>query len=324
MLNRLTIQDVAAAAGVSTGTVSRVINGHSTVALKTRQRVETVMTTLGYTPDPAARQLSFRKGQTLGLSLHVGDPVLHPYHVLFRRALEENTALNGVQLLDFRGDLRQVTRLPSAMIVMHAVSEDDPRLTFLKRRKIPTVLLGHHPEVSWVAPDDRAGGELAAQTLLNAGHQRLCYLGEGPSQVAQDRQTGFRETACQHGASVVSVESNFTSLGGYRAMRKAWEFGLRFTGLFAQSDESAVGAIAALQDLGVSVPEQVSVIGFDGLPELPLPIKLTTIAQDIHQVAVTALQLVNEAISGEAPRGEFIPVQLLPGSTLAPPPGGTT
>lgn len=321
-LNRPTIDDIASAAGVSTGTVSRVINGHSTVAPRTRQRVQEIMQALGYTPDPAARHLSWRRGQSLGVSLDRDDPMLHPYMVLFRRALESHTALQGVRLLDLKSNLSDLPSLPSAVLVMHALPEADPRLGFLREKGVPAVLIGHHPEAFWVAPHDEAGGRLAARTLLNAGHRTLAYLGHGPSQVAQDRQKGFMHEAELAGARVTTVASDFTVLGGYRATRKAWENGVRFTGLFAQSDESAIGAIAALEDLGLYVPRDVSVIGFDGLPELPLNIHLTTVAQDIPRIAATALHLVQEAISGQPPRGEFIPVHLLPGATVAPFPGG--
>lgn len=319
---RLTIDDIATSAGVSKGTVSRVINGHSTVAEKTRIHVEHIMTQLGYTPDPAARHLSLRRGQTLGLSLERGDPTLHPYQVLFRRALESETALQGVQLIELNGNLQDISRLPNAVMVLHAMPQADPRLAYLAEKGIPAVLIGHHPDFFWVAPDDVQGGRLAAQHLLTAGHRALCYLGEGRSQVAQDRYAGFSQIAQAAGATVQTIASNFTVLGGYRATRKAWEGGMRFTGLFAQSDESAIGAIAALEDLGVQVPADVSVVGFDGLPELPLPVNLTTIQQDILRTATTALQLVQEAISGSVPRGEFTPVQLRLGATVAPPPGG--
>lgn len=319
--SRPTIADVAQAAGVSTGTVSRVINGHSTVALATRQRVQEVMAGLGYVPDPAARHLSWRTGQTLGLSLDRDDPRLHPYQVLFRRALEAQTAPQGVQLLDLRADLSALAHLPSAVLVMHAI-DGDPRLEFLRRAGVPAVLIGHHPDLSWVAPDDEAGGATAAQHLLEAGHRELAYLGDGPSQVAQDRQRGFVRAALAAGAAVQVIASDFTVLGGYRAMRRAWEGGARFTGLFAQSDESAAGACAALEDLGVTVPAEVSVVGFDGLPELPIRLRLTTVAQDIARIADTALTLVQEALAGQPPRGQLIPVHLLPGATVAPPPGG--
>lgn len=317
LLPRPTINDIAVAAGVSKGTVSRVLNGHSTVAAGTRERVQEVMQRMGYSPDPAARHLSWRKGQTLGLLLDRDDPMFHPYYILFRQALESHTALQGVQLVGLRTEVWNLPHLPTAVLVMHA-QDEDRRLDFLRGAGVPSVLIGHHPDFFWVAPHDEEGGALAARHLLEAGHRELAYLGEGGSQVAQDRQRGFVRAARAAGARVRSMPSDFTVLGGYRAVRRAWEEGLRFTGLFAQSDESAIGAIAALEDLGVCVPGDVSVVGFDGLPEVPLNIQLTTVAQDIPHIAATALELVQEAVSGLSPRGEFIPVHLTPGATVAP------
>lgn len=324
---RPTIDDIARASGVSKGTVSRVLNGHETVAAGTRRRVQEVMEQLGYTPDPAARHLSWRRGQTLGLSLDRDDPMLSPYHVLLRRALETYTAPQGVQLVDLRTDLSALARLPTAVLLLHAV-DGDPRLAHLRERGVPAVLIGHQPGAFWVAPDDEGGSARAAELLTGLGHRRLAYLGAGPSQVALDRQRGFTQVARQAGAEVAAIEADFTVLGGYRALRRAWEGGLRVSGLFAQSDESAAGAVAALEDLGVRVPHDVSVVGFDGLPELPLPFPLTTVAQDIPRIAAAALELMQEAISGGAPRGTFIPVTLLPGATVssvggAPLSGGT-
>ena len=315
---RHTIDDIARAAGVSKGTVSRVLNGHSTVAARTRHHVQAVMEQHGYVPDPAARHLSWRKGQTLGMSFGPDDPLLSPYHVLLTRALEAYTAPQGVQLVTLRSDLEAVRRLPSAVLLLHA-EDGDGRLRLLSERGVPAVLIGHTEGSFWVAPDDVGGAALATRQLTNAGHRQLVYLGGGKSQVAQDRERGFLQAAQSVGAVTRTLDADFTLLGGYRAVRRAWESGLRFTGLFAQSDESAVGAVAALQDLGVRVPEDVSVVGFDGLPELPLPIPLTTVAQDIAHIAKTALELMQDAVAGLPPRGQHIPVILKPGKTIAPP-----
>lgn len=320
---RHTIDDIAQAAGVSKGTVSRVINGHTTVAQRTRERVQAVMEELGYVPDPAAQHLSWRTGRTLGLSFAAGDPLFSPYHVLFRTAVEQHTAPLGIQTFNLQADLAAMARLPSAVLVMHAI-EHDERLALLRARHVPSVLIGHHAESFWVAPDDEGGAYLATSQLIQAGHTQLVYLGSGASQVAQDRQKGFLRAAQGVGAQVSLLESDFTVLGGYRAVRRAWEGGTRFTGLFAQSDESAVGAIAALEDLGLRTPADVSVVGFDGLPELPFPVRLSTVAQDIPRIARTALDLMTEAISGHRPRGEYIPVHFVPGATIAPPPGGSS
>jgi LacI family transcriptional regulator len=315
-MTRPTIDDIARASGVSKGTVSRVINGHATVAAHTRARVQAVMSGLGYAPDPAAQHLSWRTGRTLGLSFASDDPMLSPYHVLFREALERHTAPLGMQLVNLRADLTRLSRLPSAVLVLHATEKDD-RLSLLRERGVPAVLIGHQPGAFWVAPDDEGGARLATRHLLDAGHRQLAYLGSGPSQVAQDRQRGFVRAAQAAGAQTTLIEADFTVLGGYRAARRSWESGERWTGLFAQSDESAAGAIAALEDLGVRVPVNVSVIGFDGLPELPLPVRLTTVAQDIGQIARTALGLMQEAMSGQPPRGEFVPVHLVSGATVS-------
>ncbi len=318
-MTRPTINDIARAAGVSKGTVSRVLNGHATVAQRTRVAVQHVMNELGYAPDPAARQLSWRTGQTLGLSTLAGDPLLSPYQVLLRRALEAYTAPAGVQLLDLHGDLTQLTRFPSAVLLLH-IRPQDGRLELLVRRGVPVVMIGHHPVHRWVAPDDHGGALLATRQLTGAGHRQLLFLGQGDSQVARDREAGFLAAALEVGARVETLPGGFTVLDGYRTVRRAWEGGLRFSGCFAASDEQAAGAIAALHDLGLKVPQDVSVVGFDGLPELPLKLVLTTVAQDIGRIAAAALELVQEALSGQPVRGLTVPVRLVPGQTVAPPP----
>jgi len=318
-MTRPTINDIARAAGVSKGTVSRVLNGHSTVAQRTRAQVEHVMSELGYAPDPAARQLSWRTGQTLGLSTLAGDPLLSPYQVLLRRSLEAHTAPAGVQLLDLHGDLHTLTRLPSAVLLLH-IRPLDHRLELLAQQRVPVVMIGHHPTFRWAAPDDQGGALLATRQLTQAGHRELVFLGSGISQVARDREAGFLAAAAEVGARVSTLPGGFTVLDGYRTVRRAWEDGLRFTGCFAASDEQAVGVVAALEDLGMKVPQDVSVVGFDGLPELPLPIRLTTVAQDIPCIAAAALELVQEALSGQPVRGVKVPVHLVEGQTVAPPP----
>lgn len=105
-------------------------------------------------------------------------------------------------------------------------------------------------------------------------------------------------------------------LGGYRAVRRAWGGGLRFTALFCVSDEMAIGAIGALEDLGLRMPEQVSVVGFDGLPGMPY--ELTTVVQDIERIAVEAITLAEQLINGGPLREIVVPVRLQLGATTAP------
>lgn len=318
---KITIDEIARVSGVSKGTVSRVINGKTTVAAHTREKVLDVMNRLGFVPDPAARELSMRSKYTIGISIGQGDNRISPYFALIWRALARETQELGIQFIELSDDLSSYIRLPNAVLLFSA-QHTHKRLDFLKSQQIPAVVIGHEPGHAFVVPDDHTGGKLAAEHLLKLGHHRFAFLGTHiPSQAADDRRNGFCEALLKAGHPLspeLNLEGHFNTLDAYRAIRKAWEQGHRFTALFAASDEMAMGAIGALQDLGVQVPEQVSVLGFDGFPFPGL--RLTTIAQDIPRIAHEAVQLALSGIEGEDPQGVYVPVQLQMGSTTAPPP----
>ena len=318
---KLTIQHIAARAGVSKGTVSRVLNARTTVAESTRVRVLAVMDELGYRPDPAARELSLRTKHTLGLSLARADRRLAPYFVLFRGALLRELQELGIPVEELDEDLASSKRLPSAMLVLSAEAQD-PRVEFLLERKVPTVLVGHHESLSCVAPADEDGAYQATRHLLELGHRQIALLsGIKSRQGVVDRESGFARALKEHGlgselSGVTRLVGNFELLGGYRAVRRAWEGGVRFSALFCESDEMAVGAIGALEDLGVRVPQDVSIVGFDGMPELPY--RLTTVAQDIPAIARCAVELLLEALQDLPARRVVNPVSLVLGDTTAP------
>ena len=320
---KLTIQHIAVRAGVSKGTVSRVLNARTTVAESTRVRVLAVMDELGYRPDPAARELSLRTKHTLGLSLARADRRLAPYFVLFRQALLRELQELGIPVEELDEDLASSKRLPSAMLVLSAEARD-PRLEFLLEQGVPTVLVGHHQSLSCVAPADEDGAYQATRHLLELGHRDIALLsGLESRQGVMDRELGFARALNEYGlskpSSATRLVGNFELLGGYRAVRRAWEGGQRFSALFCESDEMAVGAIAALEDLGIGVPQDVSIVGFDGMPELPY--RLTTVAQDIPSIARGAVELLLEALQDLPARRIINPVSLVVGDTTAPFPG---
>ena len=313
---KLTIQHIAARAGVSKGTVSRVINARTTVAASTRVRVLAVMDELGYRPDPAARELSMRTQHTLGLSLARVERRLAPYFVLFRQALFRELQELGIPVEELDEDLTVYKRLPSAVLVMSA-GATDPRLEFLLAEGVTTVLIGHHESLSCVAPADEDGAYQATRHLLELGHRQIALLsGSKALQGVVDRERGFARALGEYGLErAARLVGNFELLGGYRAVRRAWEGGTRFSALFCESDEMATGAIAALEDSGLRVPQDVSVVGFDGMPELPY--RLTTVAQDIPAIARCAVELVLEALAGQTARRIISPVSLVLGDTSA-------
>lgn len=315
---KITISEIAEQAGVSTGTVSRVLNGHQTVAKATREKVVAVMTHLGYEPDPVARELSNRSRYAIGIWVGEDENRLSPYFNLVWRALIREMQERAIQFIELPVDLTDWRR-PLNAVLMFNSSHIDERLELLAKRRLPVVLIGHTAGVPCVAPDDTNGGRLAAETLLARGHKRLLHLSiVGESQWHQDRAEGFVQFATEHGenAVVTIVRGEPSVLGGYRLMRDAWLAGQRPTGIFCATDEIAIGALGALRDLGVRVPEDTSVLGFDGLAKELQP-GLASIAQDVPRIAHEAVGLLLEAIEGKRVRQVVVPVSLEDGASLA-------
>ncbi len=317
---KITIGEIARQSAVSTGTVSRVINGKPTVAKKTRQNVLAVMKRLGYEPDPVARELSFRTKHTLGIWVGAGANRLSPYFNLIWRALLREIQLSATQFVELPIDISS-TRREFDVVLLFECADIDNRLAILASRGVPAVLIGHHPGVSCVAPDDTGGGRIAAARFLALGHRRLLHLTVPDAQWAEERSRGFQlelKESSLRGIDAQIVQGKASVLGGYRMMRDAWQGGDRPTGVFCATDEMAVGALGALADLGVAVPESVSVMGFDGLVELHPG--LASVGQDISAIAHEAVSLALAAIEKNAVHQKVVPVAFIPGATVGPAP----
>lgn len=315
---RPTIRDVAAAVGVSVGTVSRAMNERSGVHPDTRRRVLEAAERLGFDPDRAARELSVRRAVTVALSMAHGYRRLTPFFALFLEHLTTNLALGGLRVDDVPTGPDGLPVRDADAFVLLGAHPDDPRLLALGRRGAPFVLVGRHPDVRCVAADDEAGGRVAAEHLLRLGHRDLALV-QGPphGQAMADRRRGF--AAALHAAGLPPAEEyvapDGSSLDAYRALRAALEGGARPTAVFAASDEMAVGCIAAAADCGLRVPTDLSVIGFDDMPEIGD--RLTTVRQDIAALARETVTLLHEALRGEPTRSLLLPVNLISRGTTA-------
>ncbi len=313
--SKTTIADVARAAGVSTGTVSRVLNERPGVKAQTKAQVLATIEELGYKPDAAARELSANQGKRIGLHVATGERrmVLIPYFMLFLEHLVEELQNDGFRLREIPSRADGLPEYLTDGVVLLGAYEDDPRVAYLQREGVPFVLIGHSDEVRSVAPDDVDGGRQAAAHLLKLGHRDIVHVsGFTNSQASFDRYEGFKEVLGEAGLEFSKdylLDGEFTSLGAYRALRKAHEKGLRFSAVFAASDEMALGVIAALEDVGLRVPADVSVVGYDDLPGVAD--KLTTVRQDIAQIAAVAVTLLQEGLRGENVRSQVMPVQLV-------------
>lgn len=315
----LTIHDVANAAGVSIGTVSRVLNQRGGVSPTTRSRVSAAVESLGYQPDRAARELSNRRPVTVGLSTAFGLRRLIPYFMLFLEHLLDELASSGLRLRDVPTGRDGLPAEAMDAYMLFGSHADDPRITDLQRRGVPFVLVGQREGVRCVAADDVAGGRQAAEHLLRLGHLRVVHVtGDRGSQAMGDRADGFMAAYAEAGAPgprLVECD-DLSALGAYRATAKDLHDQPRaYTAVFAATDELATGVISALSDAGVRVPGDVSVMGFDDMPEIGDG--LTTIRQDIAAVARTAVELLHEALGRESVRSVRVPVSLVVRGTTA-------
>ena len=313
---RISLDQLAMNLGLSKSTVSRALNGKGRMSEETRQRIQEAARASGYQPDVTARELRRRAGHSIGISLTDGG--LSPYFTLFWRALTAVASERGTRFIDMREPLESYVQLPDA-VILHNTSQARERLRLLAKRKVPAVFLGHLPHTAFVVPDDLGGGRAATEHLLGLGHRRIGYVGMVTDQQSDlDRRAGYRAALQDAGVAAApeyELDGHFSVLGAYRAVRRAVESGLPFSALFCASDEMAIGAIGALEDMGMAVPQQVSVVGFDGLPDMPYA--LTTVVQDIERIAMEAIQLAEALIAGEPPRAIVVPVALRIGGTTA-------
>lgn len=320
----VTIGMVAQQAGVAKSTVSRVLNNRGRVAAATKVLVLEAVERLNYNPDPVARELSFGHTALVGLNDAYGNRRLVPYVMLFRNHFAAALASSGFRVVEVPSKTNGLPeQLPDAM-VLAGVYDDDPRLEYLRRADVPFVVVGKAEGERWVCPDDFDGGRQAAEHLLKLGHQNMLLLmGDDrnfspsyPKHGDAERARGFRKAveSSQTETRITVARCDFTSLGAFLAVRRAFETDT-FTAIFALTDEMAVGAVRAAEDSGRHVPGDISVVGFDDLPEIGET--LTTVRQDVRKVALVAVELLSEALRGEHARSVQLPVQLVVRGTTA-------
>jgi LacI family transcriptional regulator len=309
---RATIALVAERSGYSVATVSRALHNDSSVIPETRDHVLRVCREVGYEPSIAGRRLSWGNKAVVGLSLGAHDHAAGRFVALMHQALSQQLGKSGwsVELIapdQFNDDL------DIGGLILVGIAPNDPRPKSDVARRIPTVAIGHDLDCFCVAADDHHGGELAAEHLLGLGRKRLAVLQaipEGGKQVMRVDAFIERLHAASISPRVIEADASATpSLQGYRALAPLLKSGAPFDGLFCETDELALGALAALEDAGIAVPKDVAIVGFDDLPDLAA--RLTTIRQDFPKLAEAAIKLLAEARRGTPPRNVLMPTELV-------------
>ena len=310
---RVTIKEIAEEAGVSTQTVSRVINQRRDVAPETRQRVQQIIDRLGYQPSNIARSLVQGRSFTLGV-VGWGLEYFGPSRTL--SGIEQQANSLGYTLLlsllrqPQRSDVEQMLRdLLSRQVdgIVWAVPEIGSNRDWIRketsRPSVPVVFLSMQPQpnLSVVAVDNQSGGRMATKHLLDEGHENVGLI-TGPLAwwEARQRQVGWEDALKEAGMSIdngLVVEGDWTAASGERGLGRLLEQCPDVDAVFVCNDQMALGALQAVRQMGVRVPEDLAVVGFDDIPEsVYFYPPLSTVRQDMVELGRSAVRELGRMI----------------------------
>ena len=304
----VTLEDVALAAGVSTATVSRVINNLPRVADTTRQRVLDTIERLHYTPNFAGRMLATQRTHTLGLII---TDITNPFYPAVVRGVEAAAQNHGFSVLLY-DTAENKQREAQALQLLRERQVDGlvicssrlgtSRLAQVAHGKMPIVFINSQPALTTVGSvetDHEAGMRAAVEHLVHLGHRHIAYLG-GPraSQVQQRRLKAFRDASGDLGVRTLEGSKQPTIAGGEAGTHEflcKFDPNLRPTALITYNDLMASGALLALRACGMHVPEDLSLIGHDDIPMAALlSPALTTVRQPMQELGSRAVAMLAE------------------------------
>jgi DNA-binding LacI/PurR family transcriptional regulator len=321
-----TIRDVARHAGVSVATVSRVLNDLPIVRTEMRDRVQAAIAELGYRPSSTARSLSLGRSQAIGV---VAPFFTTPSVVERLRGVSQTAGGNGYGLMlfdvetpeqrtDAFREFARHDRVDGLLVISLPLYDEE--VDALERDRLPVVMVDTgHPRVPNVVIDDARGGELAAEHLLERGHRRIGFVGDLPANPfgftsSEQRRRGFRRALRRAGVEPVPAFERLGRHGSDEAHALATDLlggDERPTAVFAASDTQAVGVLEAAQALGLRVPEDVAVIGFDDI-EMAAPLGLTTVRQPLRESGAMGAHLLLAEIAGRRPPpGDLAPLAVV-------------
>lgn len=299
-----TIRSVAARAGVSKSLVSLVLQGSPKVSRVRRQAVLRAIDELGYRPNATARSLSQRTPGAVGVLV---NDLRNPWFVRCLEGLNAGLRPSGLGILlgDRRLDdaesepmLNRFIDMRLDGLVLMGTMPTSPTLEEAAKR-LPTVMVGHRdfrlPLADMSAQDDTTGARVAVEHLVALGHRRIAHLAGVEGQAARARRDAYEQVMRERGLGPeIQVETcDLTEEDGYAAACRLLDGGRRPTAVFAVNDLACIGALSAARERGLTVPGQLSLVGFDNTPlSGSRHLWLTTVDYDILQVGVRAAKLL--------------------------------
>lgn len=308
----VSISEVATAAGVSVTTVSHALSGNRPVSQTTLEKVRRAMRDLGYVPSHAAQSLASGTTNTIGLLV---PDITNVFFASLARGVEDAADRHGFSLIlgntDFdpgreRRYLDVIRRRAIDGLVYAAGAPPSPRRISKLADDFPVALADEEiqgVEAITVVSDHGKGGRMVGEHLSGLGHRKVLVI-SGPAGLisSSERMTGFRRA---FRGDVDIAEGDFREPSGYDVVdRRLADAAFPHTAVFALNDMMALGAMRALRDHGLAIPDDVAVVGYDDVPiAAAVTPALTTVAQPVHQIGATAaVQLLDALRSGQHPR----------------------
>lgn len=319
---RITIKDVAEKVGVNPSTVSRVLNGDSNLSIReeTRKRILEAIKEMGYTPNPIARSLRKKTSDAIGMLI---PDITNPFFPEVIKGAETAASEKGLSVIlcntDENSDKERnlvrflIDRRVDGMLLFSSRLEDET-VSEVEKSGIPFVLVNRGSRSNsgaYVVVDNTLGARLAMQHLIGLGHQKIAHIaGFLYTETGLERLEGYRKSLNAAGLpfdSEYMVEAGFTEQQGYIAMRKLLSLTNPPTAVFAANDLMAMGAMTAIIEKGLRVPEDISLVGFDDIwVANRITPALTTVKIPLIEMGLLAMKIISDKIAQKEIQDERI------------------
>ncbi|MFT7722372.1 MAG: LacI family DNA-binding transcriptional regulator [Roseateles sp.] len=311
----VTLDQVAARAGVSPSTVSRILNGTAAVSGAKKDAVEAAIRELGFRPNPVARGLAGGRSMSIGVVTQI---ISSPFYGEALSGIERELDGAGYVPLFVSGHWNEaderkaletlLARRVDGIIVLAGRLSDAELLRLSE--SLPMVVVGRQitgPQLFSCSFDHRTGARLATEHLIGLGHRRIALLlGDGIHEDSSDRHRGYLDALAAAGIAPdpqLVVQGDYTEASGLEGVQRLLERDTGFTALFSSNDQMAIGALLGLSRRGLRVPDDVSIVGFDDLvPSRYMLPPLTTVRHAIYEIGVQAAAAMLALLRGAPPQ----------------------
>src|SRR5260221_11743459 len=334
----LTLKQLGRLAGLHPSTVARVLNDdpRQRVSDDVRQRIVQLARERGYQPNHLARSLRTKRSDVVGTII---PDVSNPFFAMLFRGIEDALEQREYSVIlantddDPLREARNIAMLRGRQVdglILATARRDDPDLQTLIAPGFPLVLVNRHTEplqANAVVPDDHAGADAAVEHLFGLGHRRIAHIaGSDAMSTGRLRRSGYWGALRRHGLpedAELVVEGSYRESGGYEGMRRLLALAEPPSAVFAVNDLAAAGALRAVQEVGLDVPRDISIVGFNDLSTaVHVSPRLTTLRVPLREMGAAAAQsLLAQLLGAEVPSGPIVlPVALIARESTGPAP----